>query len=125
MGCGKGWRRAKRDRGHKRAHVDDGAPKARRDRRGSCGIWSYWWLVFPLVFWVIPSLRRVDWAGLGAQAQLAMEGALRLSPVAAPTEFIAAALGVTFVEAYGLVLAAVAVNVAVFALALRGAPRRA
>lgn len=95
--------------------------EARRAARHSCGKagpWAYWWLVFPLAFWVLPALARsVGRIADGASGVAAR--AVELSPLTPIAELVARAMGVGVGDAYFIVAAALAVNGGALIWALR------
>ena len=105
---------------------------ARREARGGCsayagGPWAYWWVIFPLVFWVLPSLARQDrhgWSGdgvfaaAGGGAWSALRGWFDNGAAGWVVDGFASLTGLSQGAAGALLLLAVIVNGAAIAFAL-------
>jgi hypothetical protein len=102
-----------------------------RNGRSPCGPWAYWWLVFPLVFWVLPALERGAWRWdfdfnfdfgfdrAGAAAERVATGWTGSSPVTWIVDLFARATGLSAGEAGAVLLLAALVNGAALVFALR------
>ena len=149
MWCGANPWHSRGGRGHARdpwgfhgfhPDIDGGMRGAHRDRRAAhlrhmcrmrdvhrgrrsggplAYLFCYWWLIFPVVFWIVPSLQRADWGRIGLTGERAATGWLDASPVSWFVDFFARATGMSASDAGAILLLALIVNSLTVVIALR------
>ena len=96
----------------------DGAP-------GWAMIFHFWWIAFPLYFVGGKVLRDMGgWAGVSGGLGDTLTGMLNFTLAAPVARVLASSLGVSFLEAYGLLGAAAAVTGTVALIGLKAGPPR-
>jgi hypothetical protein len=125
-----------RDLGHLRSQINHGEQMGRdwraahlrnmrrAQRNGAAGgpwayLFCYWWLVFPLVFGVLPALERINWDLWAQGAERFATFWIDSSPVAWAIDAVARLMRVSPGDAAAILLLGALVNGAVLILALR------
>ncbi len=128
-GPGSAWVFDWDDRWERRRQARAARRRARASRRAArCRGWSFgwcWWLAFPLFFVGVGMFEDAGgWPGVSAGIEGLLAGSLNLTLAAPVAQLVASAVGVSFLEGYGLLALAGALAGAAALIGLKaGRPR--